>query len=118
MEPVEVPIANAPAPTTAVAAPGAAGATSDSPPVPIFNPSPEYPAAALAARLTGRVLLRVRVLANGKVESATVQQSSGVKSLDEAALAAVRRWRFEFRATAVTAASREVAVPIRFVLED
>lgn len=58
------------------------------------NPPPSYPAAAKRAGEQGRVLLRVRVDARGEVEHVVVQTTSGFPRLDEAALAAVRRWRF------------------------
>jgi protein TonB len=84
-------------------------------PSPVYNPAPAYPPDALAARLTGRVVLRVEVAADGRVIQASVHRSSGAASLDAAALAAVRGWRFSPAARS-DAPSREVAVPVNFVL--
>lgn len=90
-------------------------------PVPraLFNPPPEYPAAALQARIEGRVVVRVSLTEAGKVATVAVQTSSGHAALDAAALAAVRKWRFEpttdARGTAVR--SRVLAVPVRFQIE-
>lgn len=58
------------------------------------NPKPEYPAAAIRQGWGGTVILRVRVLANGSVESVAVKKSSGRKVLDEAAATAVQKWTF------------------------
>lgn len=78
------------------------------------NAPPNYPVQALLSGIEGRVMLRVLVDATGLVENATVQASSGTVSLDEAALAAVRRWRFSPARRAGTAVAHEVLVPVRF----
>lgn len=104
-----------PAPAS-VASQASDGAES-SVPTPVHNPAPPYPPEALAARTTGRVILRVEVAADGCVLRASVYRSSGVSSLDASALATVRQWRFT-PASRPDAPSREVAVPINFVLAD
>ncbi len=58
------------------------------------NPAPSYPAHAKRLGQQGKVILRVRVSAKGLAESVEVQTSSGIESLDNAALEAVKRWRF------------------------
>lgn len=80
------------------------------------NPRPEYPAEARRLRQQGRVLLDVAVSAGGRPTSVSVKQSSGVASLDAAALAAVRRWTFEPARTAGIAVAARVEVPVRFDL--
>lgn len=107
-------MAEATAAPTSAASQASDGAES-SLPTPLHNPAPPYPPEALAARLTGRVLLRVEVAADGCVRQASVYRSSGVPSLDASALATVRAWRFT-PASRSDAPSREVAVPISFVL--
>jgi len=93
----------------------------ESEPVPraLFNPPPEYPAAALRAGIEGRVVIRVELTHEGRVATATLHKSSGQASLDAAALAAVRRWRFEPTAgpTGKPLRSRTFAVPVRFTIE-
>jgi protein TonB len=81
------------------------------------NPAPQYPPDALKAGKTGRVILQVSIAADGTVVEARVYRSSGVGSLDRAALQAVRRWRFS-AAGSSTAPIRHAAVPIRFLIDE
>lgn len=94
------------------------GVESVDPPQKVFSPEPEYPAELLAARVEGLVLLRVRVAANGQVEAAAILRSSGREAFDNAALAAVRRWRFEPIRRAGAKGGMDLKVPIRFVIQD
>jgi len=55
---------------------------------------PTYPPAARKAGLEGTVLLRIQIQANGQPGDITVARSSGHNMLDEAAIAAVAKWRF------------------------
>jgi TonB family protein len=74
-----------------------AATTADSPPVAVNPVSPvEYPAALLAQRIEGRVLLRLYVDSTGTVvpDSNVVAESSGYPALDSAALAGARGLRF------------------------
>ncbi|MEQ1663402.1 MAG: TonB family protein [Thiobacillus sp.] len=54
---------------------------------------PAYPALSRRLGEEGKVVLRVELETDGRVDSARVSASSGFKRLDEAALAAVRSWR-------------------------
>jgi protein TonB len=56
---------------------------------------PSYRAQARAQKLEGTVLLIVAVDADGRVTSASLEQSCGHAVLDHAALDAVRSWRFD-----------------------
>ncbi|MBC8352852.1 MAG: TonB family protein [Planctomycetes bacterium] len=89
----------------------------DSIPSAVFSPQPEYPATALENRLEGRVVLRVRIRADGNVATASVLRSSGHSILDEAARRAVLRWRFEPPKRLGIAVRTEIAVPVRFQIE-
>ena len=60
----------------------------------LHNPKPEYPWAARRRGEEGRVMLRVRVSAQGTALAVEIAQSSGSALLDEAARDAVLRWRF------------------------
>lgn len=63
-------------------------------PAPFDNPPPQYPADARQAGISGTTLLRVSVRSDGGVDYVEVVASSGHKSLDNAAVESVRRWRF------------------------
>ena len=56
---------------------------------------PSYPADARRQGIEGDTILRVLVGANGRVLDVVLARSSGNRSLDRAALAAVRSWRFQ-----------------------
>ncbi len=55
---------------------------------------PEYPAAAFNKKITGTTYLRILIGKDGGVESVSVGGSSGDSSLDNAAVSAGRRMRF------------------------
>ncbi len=58
------------------------------------NPRPAYPAMSKRLGEAGRVMLRVMVDVNGLPTQVEVRKSSGFPRLDEAALEAVRKWKF------------------------
>ena len=58
------------------------------------NPPPEYPPLALRRSWEGTVVLRIKVLPNGRAGTVEVTKSSGKPQLDEAAVEAVRNWKF------------------------
>jgi len=58
------------------------------------NPKPVYPQEARRRGYEGEVLLRVEVLANGRVGRLEVKKSSGYEILDRSALTAVKQWKF------------------------
>jgi protein TonB len=82
---------------TLTAGKAGASATRDDPPVPV-DPEPlvEYPEALFAQKISGTVLLRLFVTAEGRVvpESTQVQESSGWPALDSAARAAAPKLRY------------------------
>lgn len=82
-----------------------------------FTPRPGYPAVAIRRGYEGSVLLNVRVLPNGRPEEVTVFKSSGHKVLDNAALKAVKKWKFVPAQRGFKAVSSWVKVPIEFRLE-
>ena len=83
---------------------------------PIFNPPPLYPPEAIANRWHGRVLLRLRVSALGIVEVVTIVTSTGISILDEAAVLAVRQWRFRPAQRGDRSVAATVLVPVVFEL--
>nr|WP_275588825.1 energy transducer TonB [Croceicoccus hydrothermalis] len=102
------PAAPAPAPAP-ITPPDVAAAQRD-------NPAPEYPFIARRAREEGTVLLRVLVDPSGRVDTLNVAEGSRSSRLDEAALRAVRKWRFKPAMQAGRAVAAWVMVPITFSL--
>jgi protein TonB len=62
------------------------------PPAKIVDVAPQYPALARASRVQGVVILQATIDSRGNVEAATVLRS--IPLLDQAALDAVRQWKF------------------------
>ena len=65
--------------------------------------------------LTNKTL--VRVDDGGRVRDAGVHSSSGTRSLDQAALAAVRRWKFRPALRGNRPVEHAVLVPVSFRIE-
>jgi periplasmic protein TonB len=74
--------------------------------------------AARRLRQQGTVLLRVNVGADGAADAVVVARSSGSRWLDQAALEAVRLWRFVPGRRGETAIASQVNVPVTFQLTD
>jgi protein TonB len=83
----------------------------------LHNPKPVYPIGARRMGDEGRVLLRVRVSADGNAMAVEIGQSSGFQSLDDAARDAVLRWRFVPAQRGNEAIESWVGVPIVFRLD-
>ena len=82
------------------------------------NPKPAYPALSRRIGEQGRVVLRVRVAADGQAADVQVQTSSGSPRLDQSALDTVRRWKFVPARLGNDAVAATVLVPIAFSLKD
>lgn len=83
----------------------------------LHNPKPVYPVASRRLGEEGRVVLRVRVSAHGQPMEVDIKQSSGFPRLDEAARAAVERWRFVPARQGTEAVEASVLVPLHFSLD-
>lgn len=84
----------------------------------LHNPAPSYPRMSMRKREHGRVLLRVTVSAKGEAEKVELEKTSGFTRLDEAAIKAVKEWKFE-PAKRNSQAFRSIGiVPVNFSLED
>lgn len=81
------------------------------------NPKPKYPSLSRRSGEEGRVLLRVLVDANGNPETVEISSASGFERLDNAALEAVKQWRFVPAKKNNTPMSAYVTVPINFSLK-
>lgn len=80
------------------------------------NPPPAYPESSRLAREEGVVMLLVDVGVQGAPSDVRLQRSSGYSSLDQAAIRAVRGWRFRPGTLAGVAVASSVYVPVRFEL--
>ncbi len=83
----------------------------------LHNPAPQYPNMARRKGEQGRVLLKVLVTLNGDAGNVSLVKSSGSTYLDEAAINAVKNWKFIPARSNNEAVSGYVTVPISFSLE-
>ena len=79
--------------------------------VAISTPQPDYPIDARRNRIQGSGMFMLNLAKDGKVESIQMLESTGSKTLDDAAERALRQWRFK-----PGMAGLKVRVPINFVL--
>ena len=80
------------------------------------NPKPFYPAEARKKGYEGEVLLKVEVLADGRVGEIELKRSSGHVVLDSSAVTAVKQWRFIPARRGDQAVGLWVNIPITFRL--
>lgn len=82
----------------------------------VRNPAPVYPRIARLQGWQGTVVLHARVSGAGSVERLEVHRTSGYAVLDEAAMAAVRGWRFKPASRSGRPVGSEVEIPVTFKL--
>ena len=80
----------------------------------VHSPPPDYPARSLRRGDSGEVLVRALVGADGRPRQVEVARSSSHRALDQAAVRAVRRWRFEPATRQGLPVSQVVQVPVAF----
>jgi protein TonB len=80
----------------------------------LSNPKPFYPRLARQRRQQGLVLLDVAVTADGLAADVRVKQSSRFELLDDAAMGAVRQWRFTPAQKGNRPIACQIEVPVRF----
>jgi len=116
--PIAAPVAAAPAPVAAPAPPAPARVELPSSDADYLqNPRPAYPALSKRLGEQGKVMVRALIAADGTVSRAEVSQSSGFDRLDQAALAAVQKWRFVPGKRNGVAEAMWHQIPVNFVLE-
>lgn len=84
----------------------------------LSNPPPVYPLAARRRGVEGAVLVRAEISAAGECLRAELKKTSGHEMLDQAALEAVKKWRFVPAKRGSQAVVAWVEVPITFKLEN
>lgn len=89
-------------------------------PVPQYrlNSHPKYPRLARKRGYQGTVILSVLVGLKGSVSDLKVHQSSGFSILDEAALKAVKRWKFTIGTMSGKQSEMWVKLPVKFELRN
>ncbi len=80
------------------------------------SPQPRYPRLAQKRGWEGETLLRVQVGIHGESLEVELEKSSGHKILDDSAIEAVRKWRFQPGRRGLLPVETEVLVPVRFAL--
>ncbi len=113
-EPTPAPVAAPAAPSASLGQVTAARFDADY----LKNPKPVYPNASRRLGEEGKVVLRVRVSADGLPLSVEIRQSSGFARLDDAAKAAVGQWRFVPARQGADAIESSVLVPLNFALHN
>jgi TonB family protein len=106
---------NAGADAEPAAAPPRATPAEDSGLTPIIKVVPQYPEAARSQGIEGRVEIAFTVNSAGTVEAPTVTASSPAGVFDQAALAAISRWRYA--PIAEDAPARNASEVLTFALE-
>lgn len=81
------------------------------------NPPPEYPEFAADQGSEGTVILRVKVLPNGKPAEVKVKKSSGFSLLDDAAVDAAKKWAFTPAKRGNTPVEGWAVFPVEFRLQ-
>ena len=84
------------------------------PPKLLLAPPPRYPAAAKAARISGKVAVLIQVRANGTAASTRVYHGSGNPQLDLAAVEGARSWTFSRTPSLGSGATVAVVVTVTF----
>ena len=81
------------------------------------NPAPDYPAMSRRAGEEGRVVMKVLVSTEGLADEVQIEKSSGSERLDNAAMSAVKKWRFIPAKKNNQPLSAYVLVPMKFSLD-
>jgi periplasmic protein TonB len=92
------------------------GVGSTSPPTGGYQVKPRYPDSARRRGIEGTVVVMAYVTEQGRVEKVQVEQSAGHTDLDQAAVEAVGRWRFEPARRGRQPVAMWVSIPVKFVL--
>lgn len=121
--PIEIPIHQESTPVDPRAGQNAwqTPSSADGDAVPLVRVPPRYPERALARGLEGRVLVEFTITASGGVRNARVVAAEPTNAFDEAALEAVRQWRYTpkiVRGVAVERPGMRIAIPFQRGLKE
>lgn len=87
-------------------------------PKPTHTPRPKYPSRARKLGWEGTVILLVEVLSDGTTGEIEIQESSGRSILDDAAIQAIRKWRFAPAQKQGVRVATTVKIPVVFKIEN
>ncbi|MDD3536056.1 MAG: energy transducer TonB [Candidatus Cloacimonetes bacterium] len=87
----------------------------EDPPIPLTRISPEYPEIAKRTNTQGTVMLEVEILKDGSVRNIVVRRS--VIGLDDAAIEAVRKTKFQPGKSSGRPVDVKLIIPIEFKLK-
>jgi TonB family protein len=82
-----------------------------------YQVKPRYPDSARRQGVEGTVLLKARVTERGRVDEVEIETSAGHPELDQAAIEALRRWRFEPARRGREPVAAWVLIPFQFKLQ-
>ncbi len=83
---------------------------------PLKTEHPPYPRRAREQGWHGRVIVRLKIAPNGKVESGSIHKSSGYPLLDDHAIKAATLWTFQSARNGGFPVAATVNIPIQFDL--
>jgi protein TonB len=89
----------------------------DDPPRVVHQEVPEYPDLARQAEAEGKVMVRVTIDENGRVVAATVEHSTAIETLEQAAIAAAFKWLFRPAKQRDIPVRCQIVIPFDFSLE-
>jgi periplasmic protein TonB len=92
------------------------GSGSSSLPTGGYQVKPRYPDSARRRGVEGTVIIKAYVTEQGRVEQVQVERSAGHTDLDQAAVEAVGRWRFEPARRGRQPVAMWVSIPVKFLL--
>jgi periplasmic protein TonB len=81
-----------------------------------YQAKPRYPDSVRRRGIEGTVVVKAYVTQQGRVEGVQVEQSAGHPDLDQAAVEAVGRWRFEPAHCGRQPVAMWVSIPVKFML--
>ncbi len=86
-------------------------------PIPLVRFAPRYPQRALLRHVEGSVTLNFTITADGTVSDPEVLKAEPVGYFEQAALRAIRRWKFQPKVEDGIAVSRSASQTIRFTMK-
>lgn len=92
------------------------GQSKTEPPVPVRTVAPEYPTQLKRDGVSGIVTVKCMIDEKGNVTDTHVEKTTN-DGFDEAAVAAVKKWRFKPAQQDGAPVATKVTIPIKFVVE-